>query len=88
MGEEVEKSHEKVPVNLEENSKARLPNAPENLEGGDVGLKFQLKMLEFMDSMNQELKREKDKRAQKSKLSSSSRCKVLHLLLQQKVGKG
>ena len=29
---------------------ARLPNAPMSLESGDVGLKFQLKMLEVMDS--------------------------------------
>jgi hypothetical protein len=38
------------------------------LEGGDVGLKFQLKMLEFMDSMNQELKRDKDERACQNKM--------------------
>jgi len=50
------------PANLEAHSEARLPNAPESLEGGDVGLKFQLKMLEFMNSVNQELKRGKEER--------------------------
>src|ERR1700738_1744885 len=68
MGEEVEESRERDPVNLEENSEARIPNAPENLEGGDVGLKFQLKMLEFMDSVNQELKRGKEERARQDKM--------------------
>jgi hypothetical protein len=58
-GEEVEETLERGPENLEENSRARLSNAPENLEGSDVELKFQLKMLEFMESMNQELKRKK-----------------------------
>jgi hypothetical protein len=67
-GEEVEESLERGPTNLEENSGARLPNAPESLEGGDVGLKFQLKMLEFMDSVNQELKCGKDERACQDKL--------------------
>jgi hypothetical protein len=38
------------------------------LEGGDVGLKFQLKMLEFMDSVNQELKRGKDKGVRQEKM--------------------
>jgi hypothetical protein len=67
-GEEVEESLERGPKNLEENSGARLPNTPESLEGGDVGLKFQLKMLEFMDSVNQELKRGKDERAHQDKM--------------------
>jgi hypothetical protein len=67
-GEEVEESLKRGPENLEENSGARLPNAPESLEGGDVGLKFQLKMLEFMDSVNQELKRGKDERARQDKM--------------------
>jgi len=39
-------------VNLE----AKLSNAPNSLEDGHVGLKFQLNMLEFMDFMNQNLK--------------------------------
>jgi hypothetical protein len=42
-------------ANLKESLGARLPNAPMSLESGDVELTFQLKMLEFMDSMNQEL---------------------------------
>ena len=42
MGEKVEESRDRYSVNLKSNSKARLPNAPKNLEGGDVGLKFQL----------------------------------------------
>ena len=67
-GEKVEKSLERGLENLQENSGARLPNAPESLEGGDVGLKFQLKMLEFMDSVNQELKRGKDERARQDKM--------------------
>ena len=53
MGEDVEESLEKNPTNLEE---ARLPNAPESLEYGNVGFK----MLEFMDSVNQELKQGKE----------------------------
>ena len=55
-------------VNLEENLEARLPNASENLEGGDIKLKFRLKIVELMDSINQELKRGKDKRAQQDKM--------------------
>jgi hypothetical protein len=51
MGEFIEKT----PANLKDNLGARLPNAPMSLENGDAGLTFQLKMLEFMDSTNQEL---------------------------------
>jgi hypothetical protein len=47
---------------------ARLRNATKSLEGGDVGLKFKLKMLEFMDSVNQEFKCDKVKRVQKNKM--------------------
>ena len=68
MGEEMVVSFEKNPAILEENSEARLPNASGSLKGGDVGLKFQLKMLEFMDSMNKELKRSKEKRARQDKV--------------------
>ena len=42
---------------------ARLPNAPMTLESCDVGLTFQLKMLEFKDFMNQELHVGKEMRA-------------------------
>ena len=37
-GEEVEESLERNPANLEENSGARLPNAPKSLESSDVEL--------------------------------------------------
>jgi hypothetical protein len=55
FGKGMEESIERTPANLNENLGARLPNAPMSLESCDVGLTFQLKMLEFMDSMNQEL---------------------------------
>ena len=50
-GEEMEESLGRDPKNLKEKLGARLPNAPKILEGGDVRLKFQLKMLEFTDSI-------------------------------------
>jgi hypothetical protein len=56
MDEDVDESFVKDPPNLEEDLGVRLPNALEKLEYGDIGLQFQLKMLEFMDSVNQELK--------------------------------
>ena len=40
-----EESFKKAPTNLEMYSRAKILNAPENLEGGNVGLKFQSKML-------------------------------------------
>ena len=55
FGKELGESIERTPANLKENLGAILPNAPMSLESCDVGLTFQLKMLEFMDSMNQEL---------------------------------
>ena len=39
-----------------------------NLDGDNAGLSFQLKMLEFMDSMKQELKHGKEERAQQNKM--------------------
>ena len=51
FSEEMEDSLERVPANLKENTGVRLPNAPKRLESSDVRLKFQLKMLVFMDSM-------------------------------------
>jgi hypothetical protein len=51
MGEFIERT----PANLKESLGARVPNAPMSLESGNVGLTFQLKMLEFMDSMNKKL---------------------------------
>jgi hypothetical protein len=55
FGKRMEESIERTPANLNENLGARSPNAPMSLESCDVGFTFQLKMLEFMDSMNQEL---------------------------------
>jgi hypothetical protein len=55
FGKNMGESIERALANLKESLGARLPNAPMNLESGDVGLTFQLKMLEFMDNMNQEL---------------------------------
>jgi hypothetical protein len=72
MGESIER----IPANLKENLRARLPNAPLNLEICDVGLTFQLKMLEFVDSMNQELQVGREVRADKTKWWSphNARC--------------
>jgi hypothetical protein len=47
------------------------------LEGGDVGLKFQLKMIEFMDSMNQVLKRGKNERAHQDKVGQGKYAKYV-----------
>jgi hypothetical protein len=55
FGKEMGESIERTSANLKENLGARLPNAPMSLESCNVGFKFQLKMLEFMDSLNQEL---------------------------------
>jgi hypothetical protein len=67
---------------------ARLPNAPMSLESCDVGLTFHLNMLEFMDSMNQELQVDKEMRADKTKWLSpyNTRCSVF--FLNKKVGQG
>jgi hypothetical protein len=53
FGKEMRESIERSPANLKESLEARLPSAPMSLESYDVGLTFQLKMLEFMDFMNQ-----------------------------------
>ena len=68
MDEKVEESLERDPTNLKENMEARLPNAPESLQCGIVGLKFQFKMREFMDSVIQEFKRGKQKMARQDKI--------------------
>jgi hypothetical protein len=72
MGEFIERT----PANLKESLGARLPNAPISLKSCDVRLTFQLKMLEFVDSMNQELLVGKEVRADKTKSLSShnARC--------------
>lgn len=56
-----------IPQTLKKISKARLPNAPKSLEGSDVGLIFQLKILEYMDFENQELKRGRKRGPDKTK---------------------
>jgi hypothetical protein len=72
MGESIERT----PANLKESFGARLPNAPMSLESCDVGLTFQLKMLEFVDSMNRELQVGKEVKANKTKWLSphNTRC--------------
>jgi hypothetical protein len=76
FGKEVGGSIERTPANLQESLGARLSNAPMSLESCDVGLTFQLKMLEFMDSMNQELQVGKEMRDDMSKWLSphNARC--------------
>jgi hypothetical protein len=67
FGKDMGQSIERILANLKESLGVRLPNAPMNLESCDVGFKFQLKILEFMDFMNQELQVGKEMRADKSK---------------------
>ncbi len=67
FGKEMGESIERTLANLKKNLGAKLPNAPMSLESGDVRLTSQLKMLEFMDSMNQELLVGKEMRAYKTK---------------------
>jgi hypothetical protein len=55
FGKEMGESIKRTSATLKENLGARLPNARMSLENCDVGLTFQLKMLEFMDFMSQEL---------------------------------
>ena len=68
FGEEVEESLRRDASNDQENLGARLPDPPVNLEMGDVGLSFQLKMLEFMDSMGEEIKHGKEEKARQDKM--------------------
>ena len=56
IGKEMEESLQRNASNDQGNLEARLPDSPVNLEMRDIGLTFQLKMLEFMDSMKQETK--------------------------------
>jgi hypothetical protein len=77
FGKEMGWSIEKTPANLKKKRfGARLPIAPMSLDSRDVGLTFQLKMLEFVDSMNQELQVGKEVRADKTKWLSphNARC--------------
>ena len=66
LDNEVEESLQKDPANLKKYSSARLLNAPKNLEIGDV--EIQLKMFEFVDSVNQKLKRGKEGRGRQDKV--------------------
>jgi hypothetical protein len=63
FGKEMGESIEWNPANLKESLGARLPNASMSLDSFAVGLTFQLKILEFMDSMNQEFQVGKEVRA-------------------------
>jgi hypothetical protein len=63
MGEFIEWT----PANFKEGLGDRLPNAHMSLENCDVGLTFHLNMLEFMDSMNQELQIGKEMSVDKMK---------------------
>lgn len=67
FGKENEEFIKKTHANLKENLGLRLPIAPKNLESGDVGLKFQLKMFEFMKSINQKSSGTKKGRPDKTK---------------------
>jgi hypothetical protein len=67
VGKEMGEFIERTPANLKESLGARLLNAPMSLESCDVGMTFQLKMLEFVDSMNQELLVGKEVRADETK---------------------
>jgi hypothetical protein len=72
FGKEIGESIERTPTNLKESLGARLPNSAMRLESCDVGLTLQLKMLEFMESMNQELQVGKEVRADNTKWWSAS----------------
>jgi hypothetical protein len=52
FGKEIGEAIERTPISLKERLGARLPHASMSLENCEVGLTFQLKMLEFMDFMN------------------------------------
>jgi len=59
---------ERTIEDLKENSGAILPNVHERMDSGDVRLKIQLKMLEFMYSMDQIPKCGNHKKAQQDKM--------------------
>ena len=67
FGEKETESVEKAPAILKERmGNPRLPNSPK-IENNIVGLRFQLKMLELMNFMNQEFKCGNNKRARQDK---------------------
>ena len=71
--EEVEES-QREPSD-DERSGARLPEPPHGVANQEPDMSFQLRMLEFMDNVNRELKRGKKERARQDKL-------IEHLMMQ------
>lgn len=67
FGEETKESFERAPATFKMNLEATRLNAFKSLENDDVGLKFHLKMLEFMNSMNQNHKFGKDNKVRQDK---------------------
>ena len=77
FGDEMEKLSERALVSLEDNLKAKLPNAPESLKNDDGRLKFQLKMHELKDSMYRKLKCGNEKKCmpkQNDRVLHDARC--------------
>jgi hypothetical protein len=68
FGEEMEESLERILENLKKNLGVCLLNAPNSLESSDIELKFQLRVFEFMDSINQQLNYVKEMKPQQDKL--------------------
>ena len=68
IGVEVEEILQRSASNNKKNLGARLLDPLVNLEIGDVRLNFHLKMLEFMNFVNQEIKCGKEKRARQEKV--------------------
>ena len=72
--DEVESLHGD-PESSEEESGTRLQDVQNEHARGDADVNFRIKMLEFMDNVNQELKRTQEKSARQEKL-------IEHLLMQ------
>lgn len=68
-------SLQEEPLGEEERSRSRPLESPEGVERHDPQSAFQVKMLEFMDSVNQELKRGKEERDRQERL-------IEHLMMQ------
>ena len=68
LEKETEEYLKRAPKNLEKNLGTRLLYAYESLESINAGLKLQLKMLEYTEFINQELKRRKSKKARQDKI--------------------
>ena len=67
FGEKMKESLKNNFCKLQENLGIRLSNAYNSLKNDNVGLKLQLKMLEFIDSMNQEFKCDNEKKTHRIK---------------------